>query len=115
MKYIILISFIIIISSSCCYAADKWTKEDISYQIASNTLLLADWKQTRWIVKHSDEANPLIGNSVGNVNTYFISAIILHNLISHYMSDRRTWQLTVICVESVSVGLNIATGVRIEF
>lgn len=115
MKIIISLVIILLISITSVHAAEKWTKEDIAYQVASNVLLLADWKQTRWIVRHSEEANPLIGASVGNVNTYFISALIAHNLISYYMDDRRTWQLTVICVESVAVGLNIMTGVRIEF
>src|SRR3990167_8589015 len=106
MKIYIFSIIILLIFVSNANAAEKWTKEDISYQVASNILLLADWKQTRWITKYSEEANPLIGESIGNVNTYFIS---------HYIPERRTWQLTVICVESVSVGLNIMTGVRIEF
>ena len=115
MKIYIFSIIILLIFVSNANAAEKWTKEDISYQVVSNILLLADWKQTRWITKYSEEANPLIGESIGNVNTYFISVLILHNLISHYIPERRTWQLTVICVESVSVGLNIMTGVRIEF
>src|SRR3990167_6216025 len=85
MKIYIFSIIILLIFVSNANAAEKWTKEDISYQVASNILLLADWKQTRWITKYSEEANPLIGESIGNVNTYFISVLILHNLISHYI------------------------------
>lgn len=121
-KIFIAIVFIIIFSFDILQAQDKWTKADMNYQVAYTVLHLIDWGQTRYISKHPNEhyeINPLIGKhpSIGRVNTFMISSLILHTGISYLLPSkyRRMWQISTGTVKSGLIIHNDSIGIKIDF
>jgi len=101
--------------------ADDWSTADTVRQGVVTALLIADWAQTRWIVKNpvdSHERNPILGEhpSAGQVNTYFAVAVIGHAAISYVLPRgwRDGWQYVWIGVELETVRANYV-GIRYGF
>jgi hypothetical protein len=99
-----------------------WTREDTYRQVAVSALLVVDWAQTRWIVKHPYqfyEINHFLGEhpSVGKINNYFAASILGHAAISYILpSDwRKGWQYVWIGVELEYVRRNYHIGVKVDF
>lgn len=72
-----------------------WSTLDKTLLAASTAAHIVDWGQTRTIAMNPDrwiERNPLLGDhpSVGSVNTYFISRLILIPVLAHYLPEYRT-------------------------
>lgn len=117
--------------------ANDWTKTDTAWQLTYTALHVADWGQTLHIREcdrestvfngqtyykggcdHS-EGNPILGEypSRGEVNTYFMTTLILHTAIAYYLPPkyRRVWQIAWIGVEANMVSHNINAGVKFSF
>lgn len=119
--------------------ADDWTTADTARQGALTALLVADWGQTRWIVKHPrdqiqscasqapcsrtyesrSESNRLLGErpSIGKVNNYFAAFALGHAAISYVLPKewRQGWQYIFIGTEIDAVLANRSMGVKMEF
>lgn len=97
-------------------------REIISLKVAGNLLLIADWKQTRFIARHPDEfyeKNPILGRhpSTKRVDLYFIGAIAAFNVADYLLGPRLSngmW-IGVIAVEGVTVHRNAGLGIKIKF
>jgi hypothetical protein len=103
-------------------AADKWTREDIALEFVFGGLLLCDYRQTKYIAEHPEtyyEKNFLLGKhpSVGEVNTHFLSSLILHAGITHILPQeyRKYWQGIWIIKEADSISGNLGIKINIEF
>lgn len=110
---------------------DPWTTGDTWRQAAVTGLLVADWGQTRWIVRHPQdpthngvytwraEGNPLLGDypSIGKVNTYFAAAAVGHAAISYILPRgwRDAWQYVWIGAEANQVRRNYYMGIKLAF
>lgn len=129
---------LLLLLPSLCFA-DDWTREDSYRQAALTALLIADWGQTRWIVKHPQnqiqscasqvpcsrayesrsESNHLLGEhpSIGKVNNYFSAFAVGHAAISYLMPPawRQGWQYIFIGTEFDAVLGNRSMGVKMEF
>ena len=114
--------FIILVVLLCTgwYSA-KATAETNWYQVAANTALVADWAQTRYITDSDDfyEKNPILGHypSDNDVNKYFITSLILTNLIGELLPETQSnwFYVTVAVVETAQVTLNYSIGIRMKF
>ena len=111
--------------------AENWDRDDTEWQVASITLGVADWLQTRYISKHPDEyreMNKVLGDhpSLDEVDLYFGSVIVAHTLLSmalppeaevfdYKINPRRICQSIWIGVEGVTVVRNIAIGIKFEY
>lgn len=104
--------------------AEEWSELDKKLLIASEVLLVADWMQTRQIVKNPDryhETNPILGKhpSLGEVNTYFISCMVANYYLADWLGNddnKRTIYLsTVTVVQGVTVRNNYLLGLRFAF
>lgn len=110
------------------YASD-WTKADTAWQLGYLALHVADWGQTRNIVRRADtgcdgdptciERNPFLGRnpSLKRVDTYFAVTALAHTAISYALpSDwRRGWQMITIGMEAGVVGYNYSIGLKMDF
>lgn len=83
---------------------------------------MVDWAQTRTISKNPDlfyEKNLILGNhpSIGRVNTYFVSAIVLNYVVSDNLSKRwRTgFQTGLIGLELCVTDRNRQIGIKMDF
>jgi len=112
---------------------DKWTREDSYRQAAVTVLLVVDWAQTRYLVRHpidpkqadgtynwrSEGYNRVLGEhpSIGRVNNYFLAATLGHAAISALLPPdwRKAWQYVVIGVEANTVERNHHIGIKMEF
>jgi len=87
------------------------------WQVASNTLLIADWAQTLNIASRPDvsESNQILGAypSRGAVNLYFISALIANNLLGDIYGD--DWYILVSINQAAYVGTNAKVGIKFSF
>ena len=115
-----ILSFLVFAQPS--QAADKWTKEDIAWQVGYTALHVIDWGQTRYIARHPwkyDELNPILGKhpSVSKVDKYFAITLVGHTVISHFLPRkyRRIWQHVSVGVEAGVVVRNYNAGIRLEF
>ncbi len=115
------IIFIITLFSTIANAEDKWTKTNISLEIAYQGLHLIDFSQTLQIVDNPDrywERNPLLGehSSRERVCLYFMGVAFGHLLISHFLKEpyRTAWQsMTIVIVLPVIAGnFNIGLGFK---
>ena len=102
--------------------ADPWSQDDIYREVAFQAVTIIDWGQTRDIAKNTDkffEHNPFLGNSpsINSVDTYFISAIIIHVIVSNNLSSeyRKYFQYISIGIESNSAIKNAAHGIHVNF
>jgi hypothetical protein len=122
------LGLLLVVLAGCSPAwADDWTREDTYRQTALTALLVVDWAQTRWIVKHPDpingvqhsEGNPLLGShpSVGRVNNLLAASIIAQAGIAYMLPPewRRGWQHVWIGIEAGAVFHNHSVGVKLEF
>lgn len=117
-----LLAIILLLCSLQAHAFDDWDTTDKRLFIASEALLLADWLQTRQIVKNPDkyyETNPILGEhpSMGKVNMYFASWMIGNYLLADYAGDKyRTAYLTgVVGVQFIVVRNNALLGLKVAF
>lgn len=142
MKYLVLVVMMLAMCSKAHAEEDvsKWTATDIGMQAVYTTLHVMDWGQTRDMTPRllngtyqvPIETNPILGKypSNGDINTYFITAIVLHTAVSHYIprvvkacggSDstakysRTVWQAITIGFEGGVVASNARLGVKIQF
>lgn len=110
------------LSSAPVFASD-WTTEDTWWQAAYLALHVADWGQTRDIVKREGEGyyetNPILGRhpSLKRVDTYFTVTALAHTAISYALPAawRRGWQHVTIGVEAGYVSYNYSIGLNINF
>ena len=103
-------------------AEDEWTTEERATFAASSVLLVADWAQTRQIARNAQmfsETNSILGPhpSVGRVNTYFATALLLNYVIGRSLNSRwRTaWFVAVGSVEANVVQRNLSIGLQASF
>lgn len=119
-KFLILLALIIPLNSEAQFA--NWSPTDKALLATSTALLVADWGQTRYIAKNPDrfhEKNPLLGKhpSVGEVDGYFVTAIIGNYLLADVIGPtNRKWYLGgVTAMETVVVIRNRGIGIKISF
>ena len=93
-----------------------------NYQFAANSLLVIDWLQTRDIADSDEftEKNKILGKypASNKVNKYFLTAIVLNNIIGEYLLPppyRKYFYIGVISTQSVVVTRNYSAGVRFRF
>lgn len=88
------------------------------WQTTSNVLIIADWGQTLDISARDDyfETNPILGKypSRGEVNTYFLTCLILNNVIGEYIGGDG-WYMAISFNQAVAVGHNIIAGINFNF
>lgn len=77
-----------------------WSTLDKSLLLGATTFHLVDWGQTRTIAYNPNrwtENNPFLGKhpSVGEVNNYFLSRLILVPLAAHLLPEYRTIILSI--------------------
>lgn len=113
------VSALLIISTSA-YAA--WSRPDTYREIASESLLFIDYSQTYNIANTPDrfyEHNPILGRhpSIGRVNLYFISSMILHPIISYILPSkvRPYFQYITIGIETSCIANNMRVGIGMRF
>lgn len=98
-----------------------WSTLDKTLLAASTAANIVDWGQTRTIAMHPDqwyETNRLLGPhpSVGSVNTYFISRLILVPTLAHYMPKYRTEILSFWLIIGMGyAGHNHGLGIRMSW
>lgn len=115
------------------HAGDDWTREDSYRQAALTALLVIDWGQTRYLVKHpidpkqpdgtynwrKEGYNRFLGEhpSIGRVNNYIAVAIAGHAAISMLLPPdwRKGWQYVWIGLETDTVYRNHHIGLKIDF
>lgn len=116
--------------------ADDWSAADTTRQAALTTLFIADWAQTRWMVKHPRseqtctattcsydylrESNPLLGSrpSIGKVNNLVAASIVGHAAIAYMLPAgewRKGWQYVFIGIETGAVLHNRNIGLKMAF
>ncbi|KKN04246.1 hypothetical protein LCGC14_1099370 [marine sediment metagenome] len=111
--------------------AEAWSRADTIFQLAYTTLHVVDWGQTRYVTKNYNrfhETNIVLGESpsIGQVNTYFLTTLIGHGIVSYFLPDkvvvfdlkfnpRRIWQTVSIGIEIKHVVNNFSVGVKMSF
>lgn len=123
---------LLLILPSLCFA-DDWTREDTYTQAALTALLIVDWGQTRYLVKHpidpkqpdgtynwrAEGYNRFLGEhpSIGRVNNYHVAVLAGHAAISTLLPPgwRKGWQYVWIGIESDTVYRNHHIGLRVDF
>jgi hypothetical protein len=106
-------------------AASEWSKKDIALEATYLAFHIADWGQTRDIVRQYEqgrdryETNPLLGKhpSKQAVDNHFIAGAILHLIIANMLEgNNRTWfQGVTITMEGLYVSNNARMGMKIDF
>lgn len=102
-------------------SARDWTGEEIGWGAAAAAVRLADWAQTRNIVRNSDrfrEANPIIGEhpSRGRVDGSFVIGSALLFGAAHYWPQYRKQILQwFVVLGGGVVARNASIGVRMSF
>ena len=94
-----------------------------AWRVSANTLIVADWAQTRYVAEHPDdynEVNPILGEepSTAEVNAYFLASLTATNLIGEYVmpkEHRQTWYGVVSVVQFTVVARNASLGVGFKF
>jgi hypothetical protein len=115
--------------------ADDWSSSDSYRQAALTALLVADWAQTRWAIKHNEnlrycgynaepcrfykEQNPLLGEhpTIGKVNNLIGASILGHAAIAYMLPRgwREGWTNVWIGVEASAVYYNRSVGLKMAF
>lgn len=116
----LLLGFLLALTNPC-HAGD-WTTGDTWRQSGATVLIMADWAQTRYTVKHPADlyaSDSVIGRhpSMGAVNKYFTAAIVANFVISWQLpaAYRHAWQYGTITFETYSVERSFRAGAKIEF
>lgn len=122
MRYLRFIPLLLVLFSLTAKAEvfDNWTVDEKRMFWLSEALLIADWTQTRQIVKNPNyiEKNVILGErpSMAAVNTYFIGALIGNYFLADYLGENKMIYLsTVSVVQGVVVKQNREIGLRIGF
>lgn len=98
-----------------------WSTLDKTLLVASTAVNIVDWGQTRTIAMNPDiwhENNPLLGKhpSLGQVNNYFISRLILVPVLAHYLPEYRTAILSIwLGIGLGYAGHNHSIGLRMSW
>lgn len=124
---------LLLLATSAAHAGDDWTREDTYRQAAMTALLIVDWGQTRYLVKHpidpkqpdgtynwrKEGYNSVLGEhpSIGRVNNYHVIVIAGHAAVSTMLpSDwRKAWQYVWIGIEADTVYRNHHIGLKVDF
>ena len=109
-------AYLLLLLPLTCNADVNW------YQVSANTLLAADWLQTRNIADNPAycEKNNILGEypSRKEVDTYFITSIVLVNAIGSYVLPEKysdMFYLTVATIQGRTVLRNYQLGVKFKF
>ncbi len=95
--------------------------ENKALMVASNLGLVVDWAQTREIAVNNDylEENPILGKrpSIGRVNTYFVCALALNNIIGRTLPDpwAKFWYSSVFMIQVTTIRNNVGLGIKMRF
>jgi len=93
---------------------------DLALELAFQSALYVDYRQTRQIVAHPDkyfETNALLGEhpSLPRVKNYSIGAALGHWAISELLPQgpyRRAWQAATLVIEANAVAVNFSIGLK---
>jgi len=103
-------------------SASAFAKDDINwYRVSANTLIVADWIQTRQVVNNPNyyEANPLIGKdpTLRRVNNHFILVLLATNIIGEkFMGNQKNmWYGINASVKLVGVLHNYQLGITFKY
>jgi hypothetical protein len=117
-----LLALAVLLASTLAHAEplEDWTDTDKMLLASSTVMIMADWAQTRYIVRHPEyhERNRIMGPhpTMGIVNSYFIGALAANYLIAEYFPGTRTELLiAVTVVEGITVRQNRMLGLRFAF
>jgi hypothetical protein len=102
--------------------AEDWSTSTKILTMSAMALTVADWGQTRDIVKSNGryvELNRILGPqpSMGKVNAYFVGMLVSQFLVAEFLPDPyKTMVLSgVIGMELQAVGNNKSIGLKINF
>jgi len=99
--------------------AEPWTALDVTLQLTTSAVLVADWAQTRAITGDCSEANPIMGlcGEKLSPDIYFPVVIVGHALLMHALprSWRRVAQGITIGVQAHTVHSNYQAGYSVKF
>lgn len=102
--------------------AEEWSTSTRILTMSAMALTVADWGQTRDIVKRPTEyreLNPILGPSpsMGKVNAYFVGALVSQYLIAEYLPEPyKTMVLSgVVGMQITTVHNNRSIGLNINF
>jgi len=118
-SYWYVICFILLATPS--FAADEWTKADITREAVFVGLQLIDWQQTKYIANHDEftELNPILGKypTTSEVDRYFAITTLGHIAVTHVLPKkyRPYWQYTWIGIQGFTVTRNFIIGVRFNW
>jgi hypothetical protein len=116
-----IIIFVVLLLGCAQAFADEWTKGDTERELVYAALLVADWRQTQDISRHSnmEESNEILGEHPGNgkINRYFIVANALQLTIAYALPSewRKAWQYSGIGFEFAIVRHNKLIGLSMGF
>ena len=110
-------------------ADDRWTKTEITLEVAYQLALFVDWKQTsefhRSTIYYPDgstytihERNWLLGENPKQsaINIACLVSSLGHLWISHMLGhDRIVWQTATLSIELLVVNNNFNAGVKIRW
>jgi len=119
-KFVIIILLLFIPITS--FAGDDWTKEDTMREVVWGIIHVIDWGQTLEIARQPNryyEMNPILGKhpSVGNVNLYMATSLIVHPMISYFLPKkyRKAWQYISIGISGGCVINNFNAHLKVKF
>jgi hypothetical protein len=120
MKKILILTLLVLMICSPCYAFDEWTKTDTTVAVVSASLRIVDWYQTLAIADHPDKyyeaVNPIISKKPtrGRVNMYMASRLITDPIIAYMLPStyRNIFQGVNIGLSLNGVILNFTTGIK---
>lgn len=99
----------------------NFSTQDNVFQVVSQSLLVADWAQTRDIKNHKErhEGNVLLGPhpSDGKIDAYFAGSMAANQLIANELEGgwRTGFQAAIILIETAAVSNNHALGIKLSF
>ena len=101
--------------------ASEWSLEDTLLEVTSEMVILGDYSQTKYVSSHPQiyyETNIILGThpSEKRVDTYFISALVLHPVISYMLPKnlREVFEGFTIGIEGESIYRNHEYGVHFQ-
>jgi|FreactcultuFSWF8_1027224.scaffolds.fasta_scaffold07953_2 hypothetical protein len=118
MKY--LLTLVLLFTTSAF--ADSWDNTDKALFVTSESLLFADWLQTRKIAESPDqysEKNAILGASpsLSKTNLYFSASMLGNYFIADYLDGywRKAFLTGVIGLEVYVVNHNTNIGIKVAF
>lgn len=119
-----MLKFIVLFLISFPALADEWTSADTYREVAFDSILIVDYMQTRWFLKHSEfgyyEVNPLLGNKHPSADRVAIACVatgLLHYGIAKALPQdwRAGFQYVSIGFEGAVVAHNFQIGIKMDF